>query len=303
MGACLPIDVLLDVSLVLIEKIVNTTLGTAVVAPGSQAINPPSMVGIAVGVVIAVDRGTANQEAVAVTAVTGTSFTATFANVHLSTAAVVGATFTSGLFTQQEMLGYLLQAENDFLLKTRSVYGVAQQNLVTGAPGRYYPQPANAIRIEHVSSNGHSWADTSQLMLDLNNQNWQSESSSDDPKAWFQDEIALERFGIYPLVQVPGVVAELWFSIKDLIDPLGFLTSFVLPDIFAQVYLKYGVLARAFAKDGEQRDDMRSKYCAKRFEFGVFLARSFVMAADALMGEMQEDQQQSQKFAPFMSGR
>lgn len=50
-------------------------------APGSQAVTPYTMTGVVVGAQFVVDQGPA-QEAVAVTAVTATTFTATFLNAH-----------------------------------------------------------------------------------------------------------------------------------------------------------------------------------------------------------------------------
>jgi len=73
----------------------TTTLGTAVTTAGSHTVTPGSMADIGVGTVQLIDCGTngggcstGNGEAVTVTAVTGTTFTATFANTHASTATV-----------------------------------------------------------------------------------------------------------------------------------------------------------------------------------------------------------------------
>lgn len=296
MGLVLSLDILADVSYVLIEPYVDTTLGTAVGAPGSVTVSPPSMVGIYVGAVLVVGRGTPNLESVTVAAVTPTTFTATFAATHVSGDALNGATFPSGLFSQNEMLEYLYNAENDFLVKVRPVFAQATQALTSA---RYYPQPADAIRIERISSSGKAWMDVSQLSLDMDNPNWQSDHQSDDPKSWFQDEIGLDMFGVWPLTDLGGLVAELWYSQKDLNSSMTFLSTFILPDIFS-MYLKYGVLARAFAKDGEQRDDLRSKFCQKRFDFGVMLARMFLFASETLAAEMEADQTQMQKFSPMM---
>jgi len=66
-----------------------TTSATAV-SPGSVVVTPASMAGIAVGSVLAVDVGAA-FETVTVTAATGTTFTATFANTHSGTWAINGS--------------------------------------------------------------------------------------------------------------------------------------------------------------------------------------------------------------------
>lgn len=64
----------------------NTTLGTAV-SPGAATVTPASMAGIAVGTLLNIDSG-ASIEYVYVTAVTGTTFTATFSKSHTGSAAV-----------------------------------------------------------------------------------------------------------------------------------------------------------------------------------------------------------------------
>lgn len=61
---------------------INTTLGTAVAAPGTQAVTPGSMAGIYVGQTLNI--GGANPEAVTVASITATTFTATFARTHLA---------------------------------------------------------------------------------------------------------------------------------------------------------------------------------------------------------------------------
>jgi hypothetical protein len=65
-----------------------TTLGTAVTTPGVNTVTPGSMATIGVGTQQLVDYGSANIETVTVTAVTSTTFTATFANTHGATAPV-----------------------------------------------------------------------------------------------------------------------------------------------------------------------------------------------------------------------
>jgi len=60
----------------------------AAVATGSQIVTPASMAGIALGMLLVVDPDTVAQESVLVTAVTGTTFTATFALAHQAGAAI-----------------------------------------------------------------------------------------------------------------------------------------------------------------------------------------------------------------------
>jgi hypothetical protein len=284
-------QILEDVSMALIETLVDTTLGTAVALSGQSIVSPASMAGIYFGAYLLVDTGV-NQEQITVSAVTATTFTAYFALSHSANAPVVGATFPSGqtdhpLFTQNEILGYLADVQNDFLLKTRCIFGVTgtfsePANLALVAQQRFYAQPPTAIRVERVARiiPGQSQPimdlyDTTQADLDMENFAWTSES--DVPRNWFRDQIDTSQLGLDPMPNVNGSL-ELWYSKRG---PLGnqgaiLLTgTLLIPDVMAHL-LKYGVLARMWSKDGESRDPLRSEYCKKRYEFGIVLTQRFM---------------------------
>jgi hypothetical protein len=74
--------------------LVNTTTSTAVSSAGSVAITPAAMTNIAVGTSLLVDTGE-SPETVIVSAVTATTFTATFANTHSSTWNIVSSPLMS----------------------------------------------------------------------------------------------------------------------------------------------------------------------------------------------------------------
>jgi Viral BACON domain len=67
---------------------INTTVSSGI-SPGSQTVTPASMSSISAGRLLWIDTG-ASREQVAVTAVTGSSFTAAFANSHNSPVTVTG---------------------------------------------------------------------------------------------------------------------------------------------------------------------------------------------------------------------
>jgi hypothetical protein len=69
-----------------------TKLGTAVTTAGVNTVTPASMANIGVGTQQVIDFGNANVETVTVTAVTSTTFTATFAKAHSATAPVSNLT-------------------------------------------------------------------------------------------------------------------------------------------------------------------------------------------------------------------
>jgi hypothetical protein len=145
-------DILTQVSFHLVEKVVKTTLGTAV-SPGPAVVTPPSMVGIYNGAMMIVGSG-ATLEIITASSVTLATFTATFTYSHAGTDPLYGATFPSGqppmfLFTQTEMLNYLVNAQQDFLLKVRLLYSISQVDYAVGE--QYFTQPNSAIRIERIA--------------------------------------------------------------------------------------------------------------------------------------------------------
>lgn len=278
-----------DVSYALVEPKVNTTLGTIVPAPGSVSVTPASMIGIYPGAFLLVGVVGANQEQITVASVTATTFTAVFAFTHAVTDPVIGATFPSGqpdhpLFTQNEIIGYIADVQNDFLLKTRCIYSATDQvaglgshvNFVIG--NRTYSFPLSVIRAERLSSfvpGQHSTDlyETTQSDLDMSNADWPADA--DFPRQWFRDQQDTSVFGLYPLPNVSGFV-NFWYSVAgSLAVNLTLLSNFLIPDSMAH-FIKYGTLARCWSKNGEFRDPLRSEYCQKRFDMGVMLTLKFL---------------------------
>lgn len=87
----------------------STTSSTAVSAAGSHAITPASIYGIHVGDSLAITGGTGTAETVVVTAVTATTFTATFANTHSGTYDIATAATTIGNTTTVSNEPFVLQ--------------------------------------------------------------------------------------------------------------------------------------------------------------------------------------------------
>lgn len=271
-------DLMEDISLALVEPIVNTTLGTTIAHQAQTAtVTPGSMAGIYLGAILLIDFGSIFQEQIAVTAVTPITFTANFTNPHSSTALVVGATFPSGqtdhpLFTQNEIMGYITDTQNDFLLKTRSIYGVSA---VPVSPGnRFYTQPIIAIRVERIAdlTTGMDLLETTQSDLDFGNFAWTADART-PLSQWFRDQIDSKKFGLYPIPVMNGSV-ELWYSQRS--NDIFFLTDQLsVPDVVTH-YIKYGVLAKCWSKDGESHNPLRSEYCQKRFDFGVEIVNRYM---------------------------
>ena len=279
MGVFIAETILEWVSTVLVEDMVSTQLnpGGAAITPGIQTVTPGSMLAIYAGAKLIVDTGMSN-EIVTVVSTTASTFTATFTKSHSTTAPVVGATFPAGqadgcpLFTQNEMCGYLAERHNDFLLQVRPIYAIDQFTVVVGQI--IYDTPDDAVRVERISVDGMELWNATTTDLDWQESAWQSMTQK-KARYWYQDKVGSDSFGIGPLPQVGGA-GKLFYSQKsENTLPMELTDYLLVPDVMAYI-LKYGVLAIAFSKDGEQRDPKRADYCQRRYDFGVKLARRFM---------------------------
>lgn len=76
-------------TLVPVGKVVSTTSATTI-APGAQAVTPLTMYGIEAGAILNIANGAGTAEDVRVTAITATTFTATFVNAHSGAYTIIG---------------------------------------------------------------------------------------------------------------------------------------------------------------------------------------------------------------------
>jgi hypothetical protein len=219
-----------------------------------------------------------NTEVVTVISTTNSTFTATFLNGHSGTDTVTGETSSTALpdallWTQEEMLSYLVSVQNDFLCAVRPVYAIATQLLT--ANNAIYPSPADAIRVERISINGTELWNMTQTDID-----WQggySPRAGQGPFNWYQDKVGAFNFAVDPVPQV-GNIARIFYSQLGSTS-LGLLSTLTVPDIFWPA-MKWGVLALALSKDGENKDLSRSAVCQNKFGWWCMLATKFLETLD-----------------------
>lgn len=266
-------DLLTEISLALIDDFVYTT-ASAPIGTGVQTVTPLSMTGIYIGALLIVGAGT-TREIVTVTAVTATTFTATFVNTHPLGELIQAATFAAGLpdyqlFTQAEMLSYMAVIQNDFLVKTRPVYVVGSASIQTSKT--VYDYPSDAIRIERIDIAGTKLRNVSTPSLDWANLSWQ-QSAAAQPDSWYTDKTGAKKYAVTPSPNV-GYTATLMYS-QSGPDTIALTDTLLVPDPMAH-YIKYGMMAVIFGKDGEQRDVDRAQYCGYRYDLGVKIVQVFM---------------------------
>jgi hypothetical protein len=278
-------DVLTEMSYVLVEPVVATTLGTAVTA-GAQTVTPPTMASIFAGAQLLVDSGV-NQEVITVTSITTTTFTATFANSHSGAATLAGATFPVGqteafpgavnnpFFTQTEVLQYISDVQNDYLTACPLILNITTQNFI--ANQRVGNIPSDGVQIECISVGGVALQEQGQTSLDWLTPFWPTAGAA-EPKTWFEDRVNFMTYGVQP---VPGnaFTAQLLYAQRDS-QLLALNEGFLLPDPFLH-YIRYGALMQCFGKDGEMRDSAKAQYCEQRYQLGIQIGRKFYENAQA----------------------
>jgi hypothetical protein len=247
------------------------------------------MKGIFSGVSLAIGAPGSNTfEAVTVSSVTLTTFTATFANNHSSSELVSGCTFPSGqtdnpIWTQAEVIGYLLDVQMDFLLKVRPVYATGSVSI---SSGNVVAAPSDSIRIERASLQSGVSAElynVEQADLDWQNSLWNTAPGT--LKYWYQDAIANQSIGFGPSPSVNTQVFLLYSQKCSLTQILT--TPIFVPDPMS-VALKWGVLARCLSKDGEQRDPQRAKFAQQMFDMCVVICAKFMSGVTARLRQDEE---------------
>lgn len=271
-------DLLTDVSYKLFEPVVNTTVPAPGLAVGLQTV-PVWDDSIYVGAQLVVGANTADVEVVVVvTVTTGTSFTAVFLNVHAAGESITGPTFPiqsvagDPLFEQNEMLGYISEAMNDFLLRVPLVYAVTDSismpptTQFTGLPDDCM-QPVR-VAATFTAAGLYPLRETSQSNLDGYDYRWPRQTQG-PPQAYYRDKIGLNQFGIWP-VQHNTTPTEIVYAQRSA-QLLGLGDGLLIPDPFTPI-IKARVLSTAYGKDGEARSPGMSKFWGDRYETGVKIA-------------------------------
>lgn len=270
-GNLLVNDLLTDVSYLLFEGVVNTSFpGNVSAGVQTVAAFDPSMY---VGSYILAGTFGSTLEVVLITAVTSVSFTANFANAHTAGEPIIGSTFpvqsSAGdpFFTQEEMLGYVSNAVNEFLIRCPLVYAVT--DAISMPPTEQFTSlPTDCMMPVRVTAFGIGLRETSQANLDGVDWRWQQETGN-PPQVYYRDKIGLNQVGVWPIQsnQVPLAIVYQQRSSQS----LGLADGFVIPDPFIPT-IKAKVLSFCYSKNGEQSSPALARFWDAQYESGVRIA-------------------------------
>jgi hypothetical protein len=306
-GSLIANDILTDVAFALFEPCVNVLVPAGGIGVGAAVVSVwDDSLYVGAQVLVGVLGG--DLEVVAVTAVNpGISFTATFVNAHVAGEPIIGATFpvqnTAGdpFFLQSEMIEYLSNAVNDFLLRCPLAYQIDDTIEVAPAqPTAALPQdcmqPVRIAPFQVLASDGfgdggfgdggfgggdeitlfaYPLRETSQSNLDGTNYRWSQEAAA-LPYTFYRDKINLQWFGIWPRANNVTPVEIVYKQRGPAL--MGLADGFLVPDPFL-VYIKARVLEFAYSKDGEQRAPALSRFWGGRYEMGCKISGMFLEAA------------------------
>ena len=277
-------DILTDVSYSLFEPVVKTTVPGGGIAAGLQTVNAWDA-SIYEGALLVVGANTANLEVVLVAGVNpGASFTAVFQNSHAGGESITGATFPvqnqagDPMFEQGEMIQYLSNALNEFLLRVPLCYEIT--DAISMPPtAQFTALPSDCMFPVRVAAFGTGLRETSQSNLEGYDYRYMQQTGN-PPQAYYRDKIGLQNVGMWP-PQNNTTPLEIVYANRGQ-ETMGLADGFPIPDPFL-VYVKARTLEFAYSKDGEQSSPALARFWNGRYEMGCKISKMFleaVMATD-----------------------
>lgn len=199
--------------------------------------------------------------------------------MHLLETPNEGASWSSGIWTLTEVMNSLNRRISRFLMET----GVLQEHttIAVAANVDWVDLPSDLIDIRRVA-----W-DTGSTIAELPREDsfsadsalptWETTGAS-APVAYTQFPEESLRIQLIRESTSAGTVDLIYVRNPGTVERN--CLPMPIPDEWA-VYVKYGVLADLFGKEGEGNDPERAAYCESRYEEGVALARLLLSGLDS----------------------
>lgn len=187
------------------------------------------------------------------------------------------ATWSNGLWTLAEVLGYANQRQYRFLVETQILGSFATIGWIPG-------QAQMSLPVDWITTIAAAWHDlpsdrwsplpASDLFEAAHVTSPEQQATTGMPAA-FRETDATETLAIAvdPAPAAAGEVSLIYTALSDTLDGSGVFLN--VPDDWVP-YLKYGVLADMLLKDGRGRDLLRGRYAEQRYQEGVVLAQSLL---------------------------
>lgn len=180
---------------------------------------------------------------------------------------------TWSLWTQEEVLNYLNQRIVRFLMETGLIQ--TRTTVAVSAGVSDVSLPSDNVELRRVAWNSGSSVSVltriDTMALDYGSVGWQAASGV--PYAYIEEPQDPLNIQLVPNPTLGGTVDILYVRAPTAITS----TCVNLPvPSFLTPYVKYGVMADMFMKQGEANDPDRAEYCESRFTEGVQVTKGFL---------------------------
>jgi hypothetical protein len=187
------------------------------------------------------------------------------------------STFSNGLWTLTEVLGYFNQRQYRFLFETKALAAIETLHWTPGEEQMALPDDWIAT----ISCNWFDAASNETFPLprtdrfEMDRLLGPTGVITPAMPQGYREEDTTETLSIAlsPPPANPGALGLLYVSLSEILDGQGQI--FDLPDDFVP-YIKYGVYADMLGKTGRGQDLLRARYAEQRFQEGVVLTQSLL---------------------------
>lgn len=112
------------------------------------------------------------------------------------------ATFPSRLWDRDEIITYLNDAQNDFVVRTGIVKSVGAIRAIAG--NTTYEDPTYAVDVERISWNGKKLYPQSRQELDWQKPTWRRDTAR-NPRRYHRDNLPAHEFEVWPAPDTAGL--------------------------------------------------------------------------------------------------
>ena len=184
-------------------------------------------------------------------------------------------TFSSGFWTETEVIDYINIVERNFFQRTGSVK--AQSDIIGTAGERLFNEPTDSMELDRITFDDIPLWRTNRWQLDAGNRDWKNLTGR--PRQFHQDLLATKKFQLDREIVTVGTLGTTYTKLPVVRTATTDILN--IPDAFCH-YVLYGVLYKMLNKQGEGQDLARAGYCKMRYDAGIAIVKQMMLARGAL---------------------
>ncbi len=183
--------------------------------------------------------------------------------------------FSSGFWTETEVIDYINIVERNFFQRTGSVK--AQSDIIGTAGERLFNEPTDSMELDRITFDDIPLWRTNRWQLDAGNRDWKNLTGR--PRQFHQDLLATKKFQLDREIVTVGTLGATYTKLP--VVRTATTDTLNIPDAFCH-YVLYGVLYKMLNKQGEGQDLARAGYCKMRYDAGIAIVKQMMLARGAL---------------------